>query len=594
MGSAPAGCLVVITDVTARIEGEHRAALAEAELELVTNFSSDVLCMTDADRRVKWASQSVTGLLGWNADELVGTVMADLIHPQDQSIHATAASDAGFDDCLIRLRSKGGAYRWMARRAGGSWRGEVVDAFTDVDGLVRAQEQMRAQVLRLEEVLQRLPLPHVRLRPCVASVRTLEESVIEDSVVQDFVVEDVNLEGLAFLGVSRDELVGSTLGMALDGHQGPLIDWLRQAINSDQSSTLPDWPIHDRRLGMRRIEVHASRVDTGLSLTWRDVTEERRSTELLQDSERRFRLLADNASDAVTWIRDGVVQWVSGSIASMLGWVPDEWLGRRLDEFVHLEDLPEFMSVLQAGRDGSAGNLETGMRRFRIRSKDLSYHWVQSNVRPFVDVEGHRDGIAVSLRVVDTEVAFLHELDRQACTDDLTGLFNRREALRRIESMGAHSRRSGAGVAILLCDIDRFKDINDRLGHAAGDLMLRVLASRVVECVRSGDLAARVGGDEILVVLDGVHGMVDALDIAEKIRIAASMPIEIPAGQWRDSGVDQVEATVSIGVALVVESQDVEETIVLADRAMYEAKRQGANRVFCLKAEVSGMLVGSG
>ncbi len=123
--------------------------------------------------------------------------------------------------------------------------------------------------------------------------------------------------------------------------------------------------------------------------------------------------------------------------------------------------------------------------------------------------------------------------------------------------------------------------------------MLRTLASRIVGCVRSGDLVARVGGDEILVVLNGVHGIADALDIAEKIRIAASMPMEIPLGAWFIPGLDEFQATVSIGVTLVTEPQEVEDAIVNADRAMYEAKRQGANRAFCLTADVGELLVGS-
>ncbi len=141
----------------------------------------------------------------------------------------------------------------------------------------------------------------------------------------------------------------------------------------------------------------------------------------------------------------------------------------------------------------------------------------------------------MSFRLVDVEVATEEALDRRARFDDLTGLANRAEVLARIGTLGEHQRRPGSQTAILFCDVDRFKAVNDTFGHAAGDAVLRELAERLSGAIRSGDIAARVGGDELLAVLEGVHDIDDALRVAEKIRAAACEPITVPGDQVTSS-----------------------------------------------------------
>ena len=146
------------------------------------------------------------------------------------------------------------------------------------------------------------------------------------------------------------------------------------------------------------------------------------------------------------------------------------------------------------------------------------------------------------------------------------------EALNRIETLGAQTRRSGHELAVLFCDLDHFKEINDIHGHAAGDEVLRVTASRLREVLRtSDDLAARIGGDELLVVLHGVRDMDDAVSIAEKLRAAAAQPVSTATGP--------VTATLSIGVTLAHPDESTDELVARADTAMYQAKQSGRNRV---------------
>jgi diguanylate cyclase (GGDEF)-like protein len=190
------------------------------------------------------------------------------------------------------------------------------------------------------------------------------------------------------------------------------------------------------------------------------------------------------------------------------------------------------------------------------------------------------DGIVATSRIVDAEVAAEQQLEHRARTDELTELLNRKEVLSRIETLGAQSRRSGHELAVLFCDLDRFKEINDRHGHAAGDEVLRVTADRLRSILRtSDDLAARIGGDELLVVLHGVQDMDNAVAIAEKLRTAAAQPVSTPAGP--------VTATLSIGVTLARPDETTDTLVARADSAMYRAKHSGRNRIVPFEGEAS-------
>jgi diguanylate cyclase (GGDEF)-like protein len=138
-------------------------------------------------------------------------------------------------------------------------------------------------------------------------------------------------------------------------------------------------------------------------------------------------------------------------------------------------------------------------------------------------------------------------------------------------AMSSHPRRSGEETAVLFCDIDGFKTINDKYGHSAGDAILQTIAERMNTCVRSGDIAARFGGDELLVLLYGVHELTDTLGIADKIRRAAAEPVNTDGLR--------LTATLSLGVTLAVPGESVDDMIARADEAMYQAKQAGGDQV---------------
>ncbi len=315
----------------------------------------------------------------------------------------------------------------------------------------------------------------------------------------------------------------------------------------------------------------------GRTAVWRDVTDrvlldEQRAVaeQQLSTSEEHYRLLAENTADIVILIRDGRVDWISPSVEHEFGAPPSEWVGRSARACVDADDVPALRQILVAVLRGEH-------RVFRARgvSPRGETHWIEAHARPYFDADGSLTGLIATYRVIDNLIEVEAELDRRARFDELTGLLNRSEALRRIAEVATHTPRRGWRTAVLFCDVDRFKDINDGYGHAAGDEVLRALGERIASVIRGTDDAARIGGDELLVLLPGVHSLDDATAVAEKIHEIASEPVAVAGGL-------EVVPRLSIGVTVLRPGETSEQLIERADDAMYLAKKAGRNRIVAI------------
>jgi diguanylate cyclase (GGDEF)-like protein/PAS domain S-box-containing protein len=559
------GSVAVIRDVTAEVESEER-------YRLLAQNATDMVYLRDVDGTITWASPSAREVLGVDADELVGTNTLAYLHPDDRPLALAVRAQVGAGESargvVARLRCADGQYRYMSlvSRPVTDESGAVIGAvggIKDVDDLVRARmvaERERALLLASSESM---------LEPQV-----LLEAVRDSSgTVIDFTYLDVNRAVCYYLHVRKTELLGTRLLATLPGlSESGLFSRYVEVVESGRPYSRSGFRYSNELLGEERYyDIRAVRAGPDLfSLTWSDVTERLLAERRIEASEERYRLLAENVSDVVVHVRDGCVVWVSPSVEAVFGAPPEEWVGRSMEELVHPDDLPR---VVQDIADLVPG--VTVMSRQRIRGADAVYHWVESNSRVYVGAAGVEDGFLTSLRVVDALVVSELELDRRARTDDVTGLMNRAEVLAQLGRLVDRGRRRGDNLAVLFCDVDWFKDVNDKHGHAAGDEVLRVLAERISATIRKDDVAARFGGDELLVVLVGVHGIEEARHVAEKVRLTCRDAIDLASGEV-------VQATVSIGVVLARAGEDIDALIADADRAMYRAKQSGRDRVVAI------------
>ena len=295
--------------------------------------------------------------------------------------------------------------------------------------------------------------------------------------------------------------------------------------------------------------------------------------------EARFASLIRNASDAIMIVdADGRIEYASPAVQRTFGLWHDDLVGRRLAEIWREADrdrIAAFLAEVTATQGVSIGPVElsvgTSSRRFILEC-------VGSNLLDDPAVKG----LALNLRDVTERKALEDQLRQLAFHDPLTLLANRSLFRNRVEHALALSRRTRDRLAVLMIDLDNFKNVNDSLGHDVGDKLLQTAAQRLVKCTRAADTVARLGGDEFAVLLEGVSTIEQAEQIAAGVTEAFRLPLTIDE--------NELLVTASIGVALSEPGNDTEQLLRNADIAMYNAKTAGKGRHVVFHAQMQEQL----
>jgi diguanylate cyclase (GGDEF)-like protein/PAS domain S-box-containing protein len=292
---------------------------------------------------------------------------------------------------------------------------------------------------------------------------------------------------------------------------------------------------------------------------------------LLQQSEARFASLVRNASDVVTVVDvDSTIRYASPSSMRTLGYEPEALEGTRFIDLVHDEDKARALSFLTAGAEGEDS---VGLLELRVRHSDGAYLFAETQ-RTNLLHDPNVKGIVLTTRDISERKEFEEQLSHQAFHDSITGLANRVLFRDRVTHALERQERDQKPIAVLFMDLDDFKTINDSLGHAAGDVVLREVGDRIRDTLRAADTAARLGGDEFAILLeDGGEG-IQAADVAERIIASFDAPFVLEGKEMF------VRASIGIAVAEALdgEVEDVEALMRNADVAMYMAKENGKNR----------------
>jgi len=297
----------------------------------------------------------------------------------------------------------------------------------------------------------------------------------------------------------------------------------------------------------------------------------RERTEALRRSEGRLGSLLSLSADWI-WEQDHTLRftYVSEGIVGAAGIRPEEIIGRRRSlGGGSFEAEPEALARYEAR---ITARLPFRDFDFRMKRSDGQTRWIRVSGEPVFGEDGSFQGYrGVSRDITTTALAEL-KVQELARIDSLTGLPNRNMLLAEIERAIARTRRHGLPFAVCFIDLDRFKSINDTLGHAAGDQLLREMAGRLRGVLRTTDLVARLGGDEFVVLLEGTAGVADLGVIGNKMLAALSEPLTL--------GPALVQLSGSIGISCHPADGDDAATLLRnADAAMYQAKSRGKNNV---------------
>jgi diguanylate cyclase (GGDEF)-like protein/PAS domain S-box-containing protein len=322
-------------------------------------------------------------------------------------------------------------------------------------------------------------------------------------------------------------------------------------------------------------------VVTGLLVACIDVTETKNAAadlerhverykeaeRALEASEARFRVLTESSLDLISVVdAEGVIRYQSPALKHLLGYESPDTVGRNVSEFVHPEDMEHSRAALRRIIDARQ-SIEPV--EFRLRHQDGTWRTFESLGTNCLD-NPHIHGVVFNSRDVTDRKVIQQRIQHLAYHDNLTGLPNRSLLQDRLAHSIARAERTNRKVAVLFIDLDNFKNINDTLGHDVGDELLRQVARRLTECVRAEDTIARQGGDEFIVLCDGLDDGRGASLVAQKILNALRKAFVLGGTDQHVSG--------SVGIALFPEDgRDAQTLMKNADTAMFHGKTQGKN-----------------
>jgi diguanylate cyclase (GGDEF)-like protein/PAS domain S-box-containing protein len=540
-----------------RAEAALRASEQRHRLLFERNLAG--VYRTTIDGRILDCNDAMAGILGFSTrEELMERSAKDLYQvPSHRDDYiAILQRERMLTSNEISLRRKDGRLCWLVESV------NLIDGDPEIlEGTVIDITDRKLAENALRESEERYRLLVERMREGLAQANN------------EGVLQFVNDRFCEMVGYSREELVGLQGDLLLAYPEDIAI--MREKTRLRMRHIADQYEVRVRRKDGTIIWIEiggAPVVDSSGNVVGsigvhNDVTERRLAEEALRESEARYRLMAENSTDMISRTSNrGILLYASDASRRLLGYEPSELVGRSFYDFVFDADREEVRHL-------SSLIHESGPTTFayRVEKKDGSLCWFETTSRSVRDViTGRlREVVGVSRDVTERKKVE-EQIEYQAYHDALTGLPNRRLFRDRLTVALAHARRMKHPLAVMFLDLDRFKVVNDTLGHSTGDELLKAVGARLQTSMREEDSIARMGGDEFTVLLAELKTSNDAAKIAQKVLDTVAYPLQIDG--------TELFVTTSIGIALFPNDGDTAEALLAnADHAMYRAKDAGRN-----------------
>ncbi len=514
----------------------------------------DLLLVSDRDGHIRFANNAACAFLGYGSEDIVGRKLEDLLVPTDGSEVAPLQGWVRDREYVFRTKM-GQPIELTLSHSPVTHRGEVTGAVI-IGRDLRERKRYEWEARRAVTLLQ-------------STLDSTADGILvigQGGRVLTWNQRFVDMWGIPAELMDQDEhddhdLIGQLVEQLIDPAEFlRSLETLREhpEVESVHSLEFKD----GRRLEQYSIGRY---LDNQPLRVWsfRDVTARLAAEEALRESENRYRMLFEqNAAGVCLATISGRIISCNATFADMVGYGVNELAGRDLrDVFERTSAVEDIRRRLE--ETPTVRGLEMEMRR-----RDGARVSTLANVSLLA--QGERALVHLTAVDISDRKRAEEQIEFQAYHDPLTQLPNRRMFVERLELSLLAAKRARGNVAVLFIDLDRFKTINDTLGHTVADAVLMEIASRLKSCVRQTDTVARYGGDEFTIILPDLHQPEDAAQVAEKILERVVQPVL--------AGATAIEVSVSIGIAVhPYDGTDIDTLLRNADDAMYRAKQAGRN-----------------
>lgn len=526
--------------------------------------ASNSILITDLDGKIVWSNPAFSISSRYSPDEVLGKNPSLLNSgKQDKEFYAqmwaTITSGETWRGEIVNRRKNAGLYREemtitpVASQSGGIT--HFVAIKQDITDRKRAEEALRKSEEQYRFLFESNPVPM-----WVFNCTTLRFLAVNNAAIQQY-------------GYTEREFLTMTIADVRPAEDIP--DLLQDVTRGIQELQKPQVWRHRKKNGaIIDVEIICHSLNfhgaEAMLVAAYDITERKRSKEMLQDSENKYRVLFEDSADAY-WLMDdkGFIDCNSAALR-MFGYSTKA-------EFVHPAEIsppnqPDGTPSRTAAEQKIAAAFRNGKERFEWLHQRKSGEAFPAEVCLAALTLSGRPMLLTTVRDITERKVAEKRVQFLAYYDALTELPNRTLLQDRINKALAGAGRRKEKVAVLFLDLDRFKIINDSMGHSSGDILLQEVAARLKEWAREQDTVARVGGDEFVLVLTGIRQASDAAVAAERV-------VNLIATAFSVHG-QSLNVTCSVGVSMFPEhGMDGETLIKHADAAMYSAKQHGPNNV---------------
>jgi diguanylate cyclase (GGDEF)-like protein/PAS domain S-box-containing protein len=583
----PRYILALVTDITAQKLAEQVLRESEQRFRAIFDHSAVGISMRPAlDRAQRWThvNDAFCRMLGYTREELLQLSTRDITPPEEQDkaerdnerLRRGEVPGYGREK---RLRRKDGSLIWvqLAVAALPDERGhprDVIAVYQDITARKRAEEALRESERFARSIIDALS-KHICVLDETGTIVAINKAWRDFARANGAPAARV-CEGANYLAVC-DAAAAAGAAEARAFAAG-----IRAVLNGERDAFTTEYPCHapgEERWFVGRVSRFGGDGPKRVVVSHDNITGRKRAERALAESEEKFRQLAEHIPQ-VFWMTDAdqkrliyaspAYERVTGHTLAELQADPRSWL-----DTIHEEDRDRVR--LARRREASGGGYDI---EYRVVHADGTVRWIHDRAFPVRDATGRVYRIAGIGEDITERKQAEARLVQLAHYDALTGLPNRALFNDRLQQTLQQARRDDWIVGVLFLDLDRFKLVNDTLGHAFGDCLLRQVSERIGQCLRPGDIAGRLGGDEFAVILPGLAEPQNAGLVAERILKALALPFDLDGAETYVSA--------SIGIALYpADGEDGDALMRNADAAMYGAKQLGRNNCQYYTAEMN-------